>query len=340
MATLRTYLRQQMKTPRILSIFCILGMTPSILVAASSPDALFQEALVQETGERNLEKAIELYKQVILQGDPKALLTGNARLRIGACYERLRKPWDALAAYQEAAFLPTTPSELRETAQSNVVRLQAQLQQSHKEGRERETVVVVQRTPAEKIAQPFEIDADGARTFFQNKETTHYVVWGSLSYALLKPLKVGLEGGYFLPRNTNDTIERGGGLYNGYDIPVETDHNAFYIGPFVQGSLEKKPWSLWLRGGVGPLSETSRLTRHFPAVITSTFFLGDIITPATDVILEQTSTLAAFSLSSGMNVNLTPWVGLGAGVRTLTVFGDTDFSRFIFLPFGRVFVQF
>ena len=64
---------------------------------------LFQKGLVQERAEGNLEKAVELFEQVVAKAEDNPELAAKAWLQIGACYERLGRQHqqEAKKAYQQ-----------------------------------------------------------------------------------------------------------------------------------------------------------------------------------------------------------------------------------------------
>src|SRR4051812_7381465 len=78
-----------------------LGMARALWSATSRADELFQQALVKESGERDLEGAIELYQKVLDQPGAERVVLFEARMRMGACYERLGKLDAAEQAYEQ-----------------------------------------------------------------------------------------------------------------------------------------------------------------------------------------------------------------------------------------------
>ncbi len=97
------------------------------LRAASSAENLFQQALVKESGERDLEGAIALYQKVIDEPGAERLAIFEARFRLGTCYERLGKTQEAQAVYRQIlADASAPPSEIARETQANLRRLEAQ----------------------------------------------------------------------------------------------------------------------------------------------------------------------------------------------------------------------
>jgi len=85
----------------ILAVVLLDLFAPASLLAVSQPDDLFHKALIKESVERDLEGAISLYQQTV--GHPRVgpAVAGEARLRMGLCYEKLGKPQDAESVYRQ-----------------------------------------------------------------------------------------------------------------------------------------------------------------------------------------------------------------------------------------------
>src|SRR5207302_3902472 len=87
---------------------------------------LFEEAMIKESGERNMEAAIDLYKQVIDRAGSDRLLASKARLRMGNCYERLGKIPEATELYiRIVTDTADSAGEIARMAKTNVLRLQS-----------------------------------------------------------------------------------------------------------------------------------------------------------------------------------------------------------------------
>jgi len=106
------------------------------LMAAASPtyadkrqDELLQQAVVKESGERDLEGAIVLYQQVIDDSAGDFNTANDARLRMGVCDERLGKVAAAEKTYSDIIRTDSTTSERTKEAQRRLARLTAQNQQ-------------------------------------------------------------------------------------------------------------------------------------------------------------------------------------------------------------------
>jgi tetratricopeptide (TPR) repeat protein len=96
-------------------------------VRAEAPDVLFQQAMVKELGERDIEAAIELYRQVIEQSGSNDLLASKARLRMGECYERIGRTDAAKTIYQQIITSEAkTSAEIAQEAKNNLDRIRAQ----------------------------------------------------------------------------------------------------------------------------------------------------------------------------------------------------------------------
>ena len=91
-----------MKIARALLILVIGG----ILFAASAPalaenaSALYQEGLMKENGEGDLDAAIEVYRKIVSEHADTTEVAAKAQLRIGMCYEKLGRE-QATEAYQK-----------------------------------------------------------------------------------------------------------------------------------------------------------------------------------------------------------------------------------------------
>ncbi|MHC5164225.1 MAG: tetratricopeptide repeat protein, partial [Planctomycetota bacterium] len=66
----------------------VLGLSPLLLAAEGeeSPTVLYQEALYQEETEGNLDKAIELYGQVLVQAADVEHLAARTLYQLGMCH--------------------------------------------------------------------------------------------------------------------------------------------------------------------------------------------------------------------------------------------------------------
>ena len=76
-------------------------LLPVALFADPQSDELFHKAFAKESVERNLEGAISLYQQTV--GHPRVDpgVAGEARFRMGMCYEKLGQPQDAESVYRQ-----------------------------------------------------------------------------------------------------------------------------------------------------------------------------------------------------------------------------------------------
>jgi pentatricopeptide repeat protein len=83
--------------------FLSFGISQPLWSAATAPagEDLFQQALLKESGERNLPGAIELYKQVIALPGAEKLSVFESRLRLGKCYAQLGKIHEAEKVYEQ-----------------------------------------------------------------------------------------------------------------------------------------------------------------------------------------------------------------------------------------------
>ena len=66
---------------------------------SQSPSQLFQQGLLKENGEGNLEAAVTMYEKIVTDATAEPFVRAKAQLHIGICYEKLGKP-EAQEAYQ------------------------------------------------------------------------------------------------------------------------------------------------------------------------------------------------------------------------------------------------
>ena len=81
----------------LISILCLGICTP---VFSQQAEKLFQQGMMKEEAEGNLEEAIDLYKKVVSDVSAKRSVRANALMHVGICYEKLGKG-NALNAYQK-----------------------------------------------------------------------------------------------------------------------------------------------------------------------------------------------------------------------------------------------
>ncbi len=113
--------------PLLLSLIFLSGITAPAVGAATHVERLYQDALMKESGERDPEAALELYRQVSELAGKNNRLFVQARLRMASCYELLGKRKDAEEIYlqviQDSA---DALSEAAAAAKQNLERLQIQ----------------------------------------------------------------------------------------------------------------------------------------------------------------------------------------------------------------------
>jgi hypothetical protein len=109
------------------------GVKP-VLAGASSADTLFQDAVMKESGERDLEGAIDLYRQAAEHAGTDHRLASQARLRMASCYERLGKSKEAEQTYIQIISDATAAiGEINQEAQIGLERLKAQEKKTEEE---------------------------------------------------------------------------------------------------------------------------------------------------------------------------------------------------------------
>lgn len=174
----------------------ICGAMTAPLWAATAAENLFQEAVMKETGNRDCEKAIALYKEVVQQAGDNHLLAARAQLRAGSCYEKLGKIPEAMEAYQQVSVhTADTPADIVLAAQASLQRLQAQ------EVRTSTPIVKIVRAepPATRWALEF-LELNGTETVdrkgtFLASNRGGFSGGASLTYFIKPGIGVGLHGG-------------------------------------------------------------------------------------------------------------------------------------------------
>src|SRR5438105_1122626 len=78
------------------------------LEAATRAEALFEQGMIKESGERDPDAALKLYQEAIDQAGRDHRLVAKARLHMAACLELLGKPKDAEALYLTVINDPAT----------------------------------------------------------------------------------------------------------------------------------------------------------------------------------------------------------------------------------------
>ena len=81
---------------------CFLAMAATLVAsgaAAQSGHDLFQQALVKERAEGNLQEAIDLYERIAREFPDDHALAAKALVQMGQCYEKLGKS-EAKKAYE------------------------------------------------------------------------------------------------------------------------------------------------------------------------------------------------------------------------------------------------
>ena len=120
---------------RLLVVLVFLSLRGGSIFAAETPPlALFQEALVKESGERDPEAAIDLYRQVIEQPSVGRSLKFKAQLHLAGCYERVGRPLDAEPLYHQI-LTESPPGDVAQQAQTALTRLEAQAQAAREAAR-------------------------------------------------------------------------------------------------------------------------------------------------------------------------------------------------------------
>ena len=78
-----------MKSTCLMSIVVFLLAISPVTGLAQTPHDLFQQALVKERAEGNLEEAIQLYQRVVAEAGNDRAIAAKALVQVGRCYEKL-----------------------------------------------------------------------------------------------------------------------------------------------------------------------------------------------------------------------------------------------------------
>lgn len=101
-----------------------LALVGASAVPAQSGHDLFQQALVQERVEGNLEGAIQLYSRVVAEYPSDRALGARALMQMGRSYERLRDP-EARNVYQRVARDYSDQDELADAARARLAAMES-----------------------------------------------------------------------------------------------------------------------------------------------------------------------------------------------------------------------
>ncbi|MEN8194547.1 MAG: hypothetical protein ABFS12_17135, partial [Bacteroidota bacterium] len=80
-----------MKQLLIYLLFFGLLFSPETSLYAQDAEKLFQQGMIKEEGEGNLNEAIDIYTQLVNDTSMDRALRANALMHIGICYEKLGK---------------------------------------------------------------------------------------------------------------------------------------------------------------------------------------------------------------------------------------------------------
>jgi tetratricopeptide (TPR) repeat protein len=109
------------------TLLLCLSLSPALRGATPVED-LLQQAFLKEARERNLEAAIDLYREVANVPGADPMLRFEARLRMGSCYEVLGKYEEASEIYEQILKNTSAPqSELSHEVEANWLRLKGRI---------------------------------------------------------------------------------------------------------------------------------------------------------------------------------------------------------------------
>ena len=84
----------------LIAVVGVILLTVSSPALAENASALYQEGLMKENGEGDLDAAIEVYRKIVSEHADTTEVAAKAQLRIGMCYEKLGRE-QATEAYQK-----------------------------------------------------------------------------------------------------------------------------------------------------------------------------------------------------------------------------------------------
>src|SRR5437870_3563658 len=92
-------LARNVSIPQVLLL--VLMLTAPLQAISRVTEDLFQKAILKESVERDPDAAIHLYQQVLDQAHENRTLTGEVRLRMAICFEKVGKPLRAEGLYRQ-----------------------------------------------------------------------------------------------------------------------------------------------------------------------------------------------------------------------------------------------
>ena len=103
-----------------LAVILMVGLP--YLTFSQSPSQLFQQGLLKENGEGDLEAAVTIYEKIVADATADRSLRAKAQLHIGMCYEKLGKP-ETQKAYERVLQDYADQPEAARLAQEALARL-------------------------------------------------------------------------------------------------------------------------------------------------------------------------------------------------------------------------
>jgi hypothetical protein len=274
-------------------------------------DVLYRQAVMAETGERDMERALSLYKTVIQQAGENSLLGATSQARIAVCYERLGRRDEALQAYENVLLHSKgLPPEMVQDTRNNAERLR------------RENDMARAHAEAEAIRRPayrrWVLDLEAGSAIRQRFDgyfdlgRRHDAAWAALGYRLSRYLQIGLEGGrLFNVEKTHVDVYREGD----YIGIRRTQHSGYFVGPYVQGRFDRRPWGVSGRLGVG-MTGSSERNDYSTHAASPTPCLG----ACDDIQWNRYQRLSpSLTLALTTEWHITPWISLGMGIRDLMI---------------------
>jgi tetratricopeptide (TPR) repeat protein len=300
--------------------FCLLTLglvlAGAFAFAAESAQTLLQQGILAQTGERDFDKAIALYRRALRETDrTQTEIAAQIELQLGLCYETLQKKEDALSAFRSAlAFDPNPYGEVHGIAQQRIAQLTP--------------------PPASSLSPWLEnrrwaLSFSGGRSYFKtehvNMPESQTNVWGSLAYRLDGRLQLGLEGGGWL--SADEEVQTTAGRPLPLSEPYQWNRtlrltaSEYYLGGFLQTGFQNGRVDAFLRGGIGAFAQSTTIDDR--ATIHS--LDGSFDDYGFDSSPNESHTDPACALATALQWRLNGWLYVGAGVRGLWVFQKGDY---------------
>ncbi len=224
-------------------ILLLIGLcfSPWCVSAETSVEALFEEAIIQETGERNLIKAMDLFKQVIEQTGDGSYFNIKAKFQVGICLEKLRQWKEAVSWYQ------SMQTEGLSANSEDAYLLSVYLKRAQSE---------LEKNKSNKSDEnkKWDIGTDISTSMAAESDLKEIpALWLYAGKGIGSGGRLGVEGAYFIPKES---------LVGGFCINGECQKNEYsgaIVNLYYESPLREKRFNVFFRGGLGLLyTDTKR----------------------------------------------------------------------------------